>query len=148
MHKKVNIKNKVINQIMIGGKKNVSEKILFKSIKELNKFSNKQVKKLLQLRIFLSTPTFKLHKSVNKKKRKKKIYETPAFIPNNQARSSLSIKFILLHAKTRITNNFYNKLKKEILTFLEQKDSVNELKNDTQKKVLAKKSYFRFYRWT
>lgn len=146
--KNIYIKTKVINQIMMGGKKTISEKILLKGFKELNKSSKKQIKKLVQLRIFLSTPTFKLHTSVNKKKRKKKVFETPTFIPNNQSRSSLSIKFILLSAKNKTTGNFYNKLKKEILTFLEQKEFVNELKNEVQKKVLAKKSYFRYYRWT
>jgi ribosomal protein S7 len=144
----LNVKNKIINQIMIGGKKTVSEKILFKSLKELNKFSKKQIKKILQMRIFLSIPAFKLHKSINKKKRNKKIFETPAFIPNNQSRNSLSIKFILISAQTRVINHFHNKLKKEILVFLEQKEAVDELKNNLQKKVLAKKSYFRFYRWT
>jgi len=72
MKKKLEIKNKLINHIMVNGNKKTSEKILLKSFKNLQKDSQKQSKKIFQLAIINSTPIFKLHIHKIKKKRKKK----------------------------------------------------------------------------
>lgn len=46
MKKKIEIKNKLINHLMVNGEKKTSEKILIKSLKELQKDSQKQSKKV------------------------------------------------------------------------------------------------------
>lgn len=141
------IKNKLINHIMVNGEKKTSEKILLKSLKELQKNSSKQSKNLVKLAIINSTPIFKLHKIINKKKKKIYIREIPAFIPKTSYRNSLSIKFILVSAKNKKINNFYTKFKQEILLTAQSKGTSIELKNDLQKQVLLKKRFFTFYRW-
>ena len=54
------IKNKLINHLTLNGKKKTSEIILLKSLKFLQKNSNKKSKKLIQLAITTTYPTFKL----------------------------------------------------------------------------------------
>ena len=141
------IKNKLINHIMVDGKKKTSEKILLKSFKKIQKNSNKQSKSLIKLAITHSTPIFRLHKIVNNKKKKKKIKEIPAFIAKTFARTSLAIKFILTNIKNKNSNNFCTKLKQEILITAQSKGTSIELKNNLQKQVLLKKRFFTYYRW-
>ena len=149
MKKKIEIKNKIINHIMTNGKKKTSEKILLSSLKQLQKYSQKQSKKLIQLAIINSTPIFKLHKIRNKKqkKRNKKVREIPAFISNSHTRISLAIQFILATTKKQKTNEFYVKLKQKVLENVQQKGLAVGLKNDSQKQVLLNKRYFTYYKW-
>lgn len=149
MKKKIEIKNKLINHIMVNGSKKTSEKILLKSLKELQKESTKQSQKIIQLALIQSTPTFKLHKISNKKrkKRNKKVREIPAFIPRQINRTSLAIKFILSSAVKKKLNNLNQKLTNEILLTAQSKSNSIELKNELQKQVLSKKRFFTYYRW-
>ena len=63
--KNIEIKNKLINHLIINGKKNKSEKIVWKSIKTLQTISKKSSKKLLQLALVSSTPIFKIYTSIH-----------------------------------------------------------------------------------
>jgi len=144
------IKNKLLNHIMINGEKKTSEKILLKSIKELQRVSNKQSNNLIKLAILNTTPLFKLHKIINSKKQKKKnkkIREIPTFIANKLSRTSLAIKFILSSIDSKKSNNFYTNLKQEILATAQSKGTAIELKDNLQKQVLLKKRFFTYYRW-
>ncbi len=62
--KSFNLKTKIINTLMISGKKNTGEKILLKFAKRLQKSSKKNFKSLVQLAIINSTPTFKLNEQI------------------------------------------------------------------------------------
>lgn len=72
----INIKNKIINNLTVNGKKDTSKKIVLKSLKQLQKNSLKQAKKLVNLSFILTTPIFKVHKII-KKRKKKRIIEVP-----------------------------------------------------------------------
>lgn len=147
--KKENIQNKLTSHIMNKGGKIQSEKLLLKSIKELNKFSAKPVKKLFQLSIIQASPVFKLHISIDKKrkKKKKKVRETPSFIPTSQNRTSLAIKHILSNTKKQSINKFPQKLKKELIEVLSAKNQFVNNKIELQKKIISQKNYLRYYRW-
>ena len=67
------IKDKLVNFLMINGNKKTSEKLLIKSFKKLQKDSQKQSSKLVQLALINSTPILKLHVHKIKKKGKKKL---------------------------------------------------------------------------
>jgi ribosomal protein S7 len=144
---KQEIKNKIISHLLVNGEKKTSENSLLKSFKELQRHSSKSSKKLVQLAIMYSLPVFKLHKMTQKKKRRKKVREIPAFILNEKARVSLAIKFIIASVKKKATGNFYMKFKHEILLNSQNKGSAADVKNELQKQVLVKKRFFRFYRW-
>jgi ribosomal protein S7 len=146
--KNLEIKKKLINQIMLNGCKETSEKIILKSFKELQKNSLKKTKELIKLSLLNSTPIFKINKIKNKKnkKKKQKLKEIPSFITNSNSRISLAIKFILQSIKKK-KENFYTKFNKELILNSQQKGETIQLKNNIQKEVISKKRYLNFYRW-
>ena len=145
-HKKIELKNKIINHLILNGKKETGEKILLKSFKELQKSSKKQPKKLIKLALIFSTPIFKIYK-ITIKKKKKKIKKIPTIINTKKARISLAIKFILATLKNKKSNYFYIKLHNEILLNLKSEGSAVQIKNKIQKQALLNKHFFYFYRW-
>lgn len=147
--KQIETKNKIINHLMVNGGKETGEKVLLKSLKEIQKESKKQSQELIKLGIVYATPAFKLHRITNKKqkKRNKKVREIPAFISDKKARISLAIKFIVTNLKKKKSANFYEKLKQELLANAQYKGSAIQIKNELQKQVLANKRYFAYYRW-
>lgn len=134
---------------MVNGKKETGERVLLKSLKEIQKESKKQSQELIKLGIAYATPAFKLHKITNKKqkKRNKKVREIPAFISDKKARISLAIKFIMTNLKKKKSANFYEKLKQELLANAQYRGTAIQIKNELQKQVLANKRYFAYYRW-
>lgn len=142
------IKNKIINHLTQKGKKTKSEKILNKSIKELQKNSKKQTKRLIQLSLVLSSVIFKIRTIKNKKNRKQKIRIRPTFIANQNKRFSFAIKLIVLTAKENSTSCFYNKLKDEFFSTARFKNNLIKTKKDLEKQALKKKHLFKYYRWT
>lgn len=134
---------------MVNGKKETGERVLLKSLKEIQKESKKQSQELIKLGIAYATPAFKLHKIANKKqkKRNKKVREIPAFISDKKARISLAIKFIVTNLKKKKSANFYEKLKQELLANAQYRGAAIQIKNELQKQVLANKRYFAYYRW-
>lgn len=147
--KSLNIKSKLINNITLNGNKKTSEKILLKSLKELQKSSKKQSKELIKLALIQSTPIFKLHKITNKKlkKKKRRVKEIPAFISKMSARTSLAIKFILASVERKDSDNFYLKLKENLLITSQAKGNAVKLKNELQKQSIQHKRFFKNYRW-
>jgi ribosomal protein S7 len=140
-------KNKIINHITQKGKKTKSEKILNKSIKELQKTSKKPIKKLIQLSIILSTIMFKTRTIKNKKNRKKKAIIRPIFIPKQNKRFSFAIKLIINTAKANYTNYLHNKLKEELFLITQLKSNLIKTKKELEKQALNKKHLFKYYRW-
>lgn len=132
---------------MIDGGGETGEKILLKSFKELQKYSKKQSKKVIELAIIFSTPIFKVHKIINKKRKKKNVKEIPTIITAKRARISLAIKFILNTLKNKKSNYFYTEFNKEILLNVKNEGSAIQMKNEVQKQVLLKKHFFSYYRW-
>ena len=68
----IEIKNKLINHLVIKGKKSKSEKIVLESFKTLQLNSKKSSKKLFQLALISNTPIFKINTITQKKRKKKK----------------------------------------------------------------------------
>lgn len=145
------IKSKLINHLTLNGKKETSEKNLLKSVKELQKNSKKRFSKVFQLALIHSTPIFKLHKIKLKKKKKSKnnrFREIPGFLKTRTSRISLALKFILKNSKKNTEySNYSQSLSKEILICSKNKGESVRTKSELQKNVLAKKHFFRYYRW-
>jgi ribosomal protein S7 len=141
-------KDKIINNLTQKGKKTKSEKILNKSIKELQKNSKKQTKKLIQLSLILSSIIFKTRTIKNKKSKKQKTRIKPSFIINQNKRFSFAIKLIVTTANENYTSYFYNKLKDEFFSTAQLKNNVIKIKKDLEKQALKNKHVFKYYRWT
>lgn len=141
----INIKTKIINNLTLNGKKDTSNKIVLKSLKQLQKNCLKQSKKLINLSLIVTTPIFKVHKII-KKRKKKRIVEIPVLINSNKSKFSLGIKLFLSTLKTKKTGNFYTKFYKETLSNIQSEKSSVKLKNNTQKQALTKKRIFYYYK--
>ena len=141
-------KDKITNHLTKKGKKTKSEKILNKSIKELQKSSKKQTKKLIQLSLILSSIIFKTRTIKNKKNKKQKTRIKPSFITNQNKRFSFAIKLIVTTANENYTSYFYNKLKDEFFSTAQFKNNVIKIKKDLEKQALKNKHVFKYYRWT
>ena len=147
--KKIEITRKLVNHLVINGKKPKSEKIVLKSIKALQKTSKKSSQKLFQLALIYNTPIFKLNTITQKKRKKKKqkVKIIPAFISNKASRISFAIKFIVTTASKKSNQPLFQKLLNEILISSRNKSDAVERKKDTQKQALLNRHLFKYYRW-
>lgn len=146
---KKTIKNILINRIMFKGKKHTSEKLILKCFKALSKNSKKQQKKIIKFFLLNITPIFKLHKSSNKKvkKKKRKIRITPFFILKQQNRISLGIKIFLKNLKKKENNYFFENIFKNILSAANNESYSVEIKNESQKTALNHKRFLKHFKY-
>ena len=144
---KKKIKSKLINHLLKNGNKETCENILLKSLKNIQKNSFKSYKKIIKTAIINSASIFRITKLKQKKRKKKSVKEIPTYIFNNFERISWSLKSILTYSKKQNENNFYNKLKKEILINSKNKGNSVDKKIDQHKQILTKKRLFLYFRW-
>jgi small subunit ribosomal protein S7 len=147
--KDTKIKTKLINHLIIKGKKNKSEAIVLKSFKTLQISSKKSSKKLFQLALVSSTPIFKVNTITQKKRKKKKQKPKiiPAFISNKTSRISFAIKLILKTATRKKTNSLSQEVKTEILASSQNKSQTLKKKKENQSHVVLNRHLFKYYRW-
>ena len=147
INKNIKIENKIINHIQINGKKNKSEKILLKSIKELQKSSLKQTKKIVQSTLILSSPIFKFNIRINQKNKKKKNFKIiPDFIVKKSKRVSFAIKSLL--SKKKEKQNYFKTLKQEIVITFKNKSNTIESKKKNQNQIKTiNKNLIKYYKW-
>ena len=147
--KKFETKTKLVNHLIIHGKKVKSEKIILQTLKTLQKTLKKSATKLFQTALTRNMPIFKINASAQKKQKKKgqvkKIF--PAFISSKKARISLAINFTVKTALKEKNQPFFQRLLSEIYLSSQNKNSVNNLKKDIQKQALLNRRFFRYYRW-
>jgi ribosomal protein S7 len=144
--KKIFLKNKVINSLLISGNKVTSEKLLLKSIKLLQKLTKKSYLNLLQLCILNIVPIFKMNTQKFKKGKRKYFKEVPSFIKTDSLRIMLALKYLKkssAHKNTSFDTSFAN----EILSSAQSKSQTVEKKNELQKQILLKKKYLHKFRW-
>jgi len=142
------LKEKILNHIQKNGQKKTSEKILNKSFKLIQKSQKKSHNEIFKLSVVNSTPTFRVIKLKNNKRRKKKsIREIPAFLSTYMFRSSWALKYLIQTSKKKQSKIFSDQLKNETLLSAKYEGNVIKLKNEIQEQALQKKKYFRHYRW-
>lgn len=142
------LKGKILNHIFKDGKKKTSEKILIKSFKTIQKFQKKPHSEITKLSIINATPTFRIIKLKNKRRKKKKaVKEIPAFLSTYMFRLSWALKYIVTGTTKKTSNLFYNQLKDEILLNTKHEGNAVKLKDELQNQALQKKKYFKHYRW-
>lgn len=142
----VPIKSKILNHLLLDGKKKTSEKILLQSFKELQKFSAKQPTELIQLAVVCCTSVFKIHKQIRANRKKKHVREIPTIIISKKARISLAIKFILRSLINKNLNCSYAKLYTGVFSTVNNEGSAIQIKNEIQTQLLIKKHFFFNYR--
>ena len=145
---KLKIKKKILNHILKDGKKKTSEKILTRSFKSIQKSQKKSHNDIMKLSIINLTPTFRVIKLKNNKRRKtKSTKEIPAFLSTYFFRSSWALKYLIQASRKKTSNVFCNQLTDEALLNAKHEGNAVKFKNEIQDQVLQKKKYFRHYRW-
>jgi small subunit ribosomal protein S7 len=142
------LQTKIVNTLMLSGKKSTGEKILLKFSKKLQKLNNKHFRKLVQLAIINSTSTFKLNEQIVKKGKRKAVRHIPSFITTDSLRIMISLKLIKRSAtKNKNSSQFYESLANEILMASSLKGQSVEKKAELQNQILANKRYLANFRW-
>lgn len=139
----MNLKKKIFNQIMSNGNKPTSEKIILKSLKQIQKIhTKKKFDELLKLGLINSSPIVYLK---HIKRKRKQTIEFPFLLQFN-SRLFYGIKFILNNCKSKNSNSFYKQLELELINSSKNlSKSVEKKKNLHQQAFLKKK--FANYRW-
>ena len=143
------LKTKIINVIMLSGKKASAEKVLLNFAKKLQKASNKHFKKLIQLSITNTAPIFKLNEHIVKKGKRKAIKNSPSFIMANAPRVMVSLKSIksVVITSRNYNQSFYAKLVNEVLLASNFKGDSVDKKTEMQKRILLNKRYLSKFHW-
>jgi len=139
--KTLSFKIKTYNNLMVSGNKNMCEKLILKTVKLIQKSSNKDFLDLFKLAIINSSPALQIKKIKRKRKKLKEF----SYIPNEKTRIFLSLKLILGLLK-KDSKNFHNKLKQEILQSSKNNSNINKIKENNQEQSLKLKKYSHF-RW-
>jgi len=135
---------KIINELLLHGKKTKSEKIWLKSIKSLNKLDLKNPKKLINRSIINVSPLLNIKQLKNKKKRSQ-LKEFP-YIIRSKNRVSATWKFFLNFSKKKTEKNFSNVLVSELLATANNSGIKKKKKKSLYEYAFLKKKYF-FFRW-
>jgi ribosomal protein S7 len=137
------LKDKLLNYIFSDGQKKTSEKIIKKTFKSIQKSQKKSHKDIIKLAIINSTPTFRIIKLKNNKKKKKKMTkDIPAFLSTYNFRTAWSLKYL-----TKTFNNFNTKLEQDIILNAKNQGNAVKLKNELQNQLIKKNTYLKYYRW-
>nr|YP_010516734.1 ribosomal protein S7 [Haslea karadagensis]UXN44277.1 ribosomal protein S7 [Haslea karadagensis] len=147
------LKYKIMSHFMIKGKKATCEKILVKGLKRMQKLYTKSHSEITKIAILNVTPIFRVIQLQEKRKKKKKkgakrAKEVPAFLSHYNFRTSWALKLLLDSLKKRSKNKrFSEELLQEIIAASQNSGESVQVKIETQKTVLKKKFYFKYYRW-
>ncbi len=147
MIKRLYLKHKIFNLLMINGNKETCENIFLKSSKLLQKSLIKNNQEVIKIGIINSSPVVNVKKMRLNKGKKKTVKKCP-FVLDYKNRIALAIKFILETVKQKEKKSFYlyTNLKQEIEANSKNKGSAVKRKEDLQKDTLLNKKYA-YYRW-
>ena len=147
-NKTLYLKNKIVNTLMKNGKKTTGEKILLKSLKSLQKSTNKNFKILLHSAITNSASAFKVNEQAVKKGKRKATKNIPSFIIDDSLRITTALKLLTkTSSKNKSSDFLYKKLVAEILSSSALKSQSVDQKNEIQKQILLNKRYLAKFRW-
>tara|TARA_B100000767_G_scaffold79159_1_gene75842 strand:- start:30126 stop:30539 length:414 start_codon:yes stop_codon:yes gene_type:complete len=129
------VKEILINQLMLNGKKHKSEIILFNNLKTIQKTSKKKLHDVLKLSVVNSSPYFSIKKIQRKKK---KSMEFP-FLLNNATKILHGVKQIVLNSR-------HGKLDTELLNSSRYLGATISHKTELHRESFFKKK-MSSYRW-
>ena len=147
-NKTAHLKSKIINTLMINGRKTAGEKILLKSLKSLQKSTDKNFKTLLHSAIVNLASAFKVSEQAVKKGKRKTVKSIPSFIISDSLRITTALKLLTKTSmKIKSSNFLYKKLVGEILSSSVLKGQTIDRKNEIQRQILVNKRYLSKFRW-
>lgn len=142
------LKEKILSHILRNGQKKTSETILAKSLKSIQKAQKGSHIKVAKLAIANSTPTFRVIKlKNNRRKKKKETREIPTFLSAYVYRTSWALKYLAKTLNQKATNKYHIQLEQEILLNAKHQGNAGKLKDELHSQTLKNRKYFRYYRW-
>jgi small subunit ribosomal protein S7 len=147
MIKKLYLKHKIFNHLMIHGNKETCENVFLKSSKLLQKSLIKNNHEVIKIGIINSSPIVNIKQMRFKKGKKNSVKKYP-FVLDFENRTALAIKFILETVKQKEKKSFYLylNLTQEIEANSKNEGSAVKRKENLQKDTLLNKKYA-YYRW-
>ena len=133
-------KNNIYSTIMKNGKKHISEKILLKVFKSLQK-TQKNSQSVLKLSVLNSSPVIFLKQIKRKRKQTK---EFP-FLLKPKLRTSYGLKNLIKVCRKE-NSTFFKNLKSELVNAAKKSGKSVEYRVETHKSAFSKKK-FANYRW-
>lgn len=142
------LKIKLLNTLMVHGKKNTVEKILLSSIKFICKSQSSHLENLFKLAFINSTPIFKLNEQIVKKGKRKIKKQIPFFLIDDASRLSHGFKTIKVSSyKSRNSEPFFKSLSVEILNLTNEKSNSILSNKETKNQILLNRRYLSKFRW-
>ena len=141
------IKQILLNSIMKQGKKQTSEKLFLKSLKLLQKLSNKNTINILKASIVHSSPLIKMKTYRRNKKRKNIHVITFPYLLTFKQKHVLGIKNLVSVAKNKQNSNyFFDNFVNQLMHSANKKGEIIE-KIATQHNEAFLKKKFSNFRW-
>lgn len=142
-NQKINFKKKILNHLILQGKKSKCEVFFLKTVKLIQKSCTKDSQLVIKSSIVNSLSIIYIKKLVKKKGKQKFIQEIP-FVLSKNKRISLSIKYVVaVFIKSRSAT--IPKLL-QIEFILNSKTRKKKIKDTVEQEFLTKKKYAKF-RW-
>ena len=131
---------KFINNLMVGGKKSIAEKIFYTSIEKIeNATKSKDGLDIFKKAIDNVAPMLE----VKSKRIGGATYQVPIEVPQNR-KIALAMRWIITYAQSRKGNNMSDKLSAELLDAYKNEGSAVKKKEDTHKMAEANKAFAHF----
>lgn len=132
---------KFINSMMWDGKKNVAQRIFYKSLEVLAERGGDEALKLFKKAVENAKPLLE----VKTRRVGGANYQVPIEVPQNR-RTSLAIRWILINARNRPEKSMTEKLANELNDAANNRGGAIKKKDDVHKMAEANKA-FAHYRW-
>ena len=131
----------VINKIMIDGKKNTAEKIVYDALEQLARRSQKEPVEALEQSIRALTPVLE----VRSRRVGGATYQVPVEVPQRRART-LAVRWLITFSRARREKTMAERLAGELLDAQSEQGGAFKRKEDIYRMAQANKA-FAHYRW-
>ena len=136
------LKTKIIKYILNEGNKRTSEKIFLKTLKSIQKSSNKDSKSIVKFSLIKVSPFL----SIKKKKRNRQMVIEIPFLLKSSSRIFFAVKEIICIVQRKKKSSFFFLFKHELLNSLIENNEILKEKKEVYQKAFIKKAFAHF-RW-
>ena len=131
----------VINKVMIDGKKNTAEQIVYDALEQVARRTQKEPVEALEQSIKALTPVLE----VRSRRVGGATYQVPVEVPQRRART-LAVRWLVLFARQRREKSMAQRLANELMDAQSQQGGAYKRKDDIFRMAQANKA-FAHYRW-
>ncbi len=131
----------LVNRLMVDGKKSIAERVVYDALAQVAEKTGKPAIEALDAAVKSVTPVLEV--------RSRRVgganYQVPVEVPQNR-RTSLAIRWLILHARSRPEKSMPEKLANELSEAANMRGGAIKKKDDVHRMAEANKA-FAHYRW-